>query len=205
MYVPSLTLDTGKEAIGSVQSAEALRWTPESALVQSLKRMHQRAAEGRSIVCDHQNAMRHWQRTQVSHRIRGHIERLGCLPTRATLPTYTYEWVQNAIEHGAAFSNVVEMEVLLGREGVLTSITDPGDGFDPDARIISAQTKNTALYEAEGYPSGRGYGLNGALQSSDVRIGFEHLEHGFRVNLLSSRQEMLDLMVRQEAIVAAYQ
>ncbi len=96
------------------------------------------------------------------------------------------------------------MEVLLGREGVLASITDPGDGFDPDVLMMSAQSKNTALYEAEGYSSGRGYGLHGALQSSDVRIGFEHLEHGFRVNLLSSRQEMLDLMVRQEAMVAGY-
>jgi anti-sigma regulatory factor (Ser/Thr protein kinase) len=204
MYVPSLTLDTGKEAIGSVQSAEALCWAPETGLVQSLKILHQPGVQGRSIERAHQQALRHWQRSGVSRMIRNHIEQLGCLPTRATLPVYTYEWLQNAIEHGAAFSNVVEMEVLLGREGVLASITDPGDGFDPDARMISAQQKNTALYEAQGYPSGRGYGLHGVLQAPDVRIGFEHLDQGFRVTLLSSRQEMLDLMVRQEAMVAAY-
>ncbi len=90
MYVPTLTFDAGKESIGSVMHAESLRWTPEAGLVQSLKALHRRAAEGRSIERDRQNAVRQWERTQVSHRIRNHIEKLGCLPTRATLPTYTY-------------------------------------------------------------------------------------------------------------------
>lgn len=98
-----------------------------------------------------------------------------------------FEWTQNAVEHGAKFNGDVIVETLGGDAGILVSISDAGDGI-PD---LSAKIeKDIVRYSADGFPMGRGYGLQGAKDTDEVAFGFEKNESGFRVHLLVTAEQI---------------
>jgi len=127
---------------------------------------------------------RSWVQTGIPHAIDIAAQSINidaydpCL-----LKILAFEWIQNGLEHGSRFQNDVMVETFGGMDGILVSIADSGNGI---LELDEKLTAESALYQPEYSSTGRGFGLQGAKNTSEISFGFEKNQENFRVSLLVS-------------------
>lgn len=187
--IKPLNLDSGLEEIGETLDHYEIAIEPKSTLMKTLRKLQRLVESGANsdqIEKVSKNARLAWNRLGVWDAIDRAAEKIHEPEVdRRLFKHLVWEWAQNAVEHGAHYNGTVRVETFGGRNGVLVSVHDNGKGIeDLDERI-----KGPQLYSVDYLTMGRGFGLRGTVETSEIAAGFEKDDGEFRVNLLLPAQK----------------
>lgn len=193
-----------REAIGLLKTDRKIVLTANGHFSSNLRKVLARMGSATKSSIDRAtgNLINSWRNTRVPSAIDDATRSLhGIEYDPRLLKHLAFEWAQNGVEHGG-FDGDVIVETIGGDNGILVSVSDNGSGIPNLDQKIEL---DNVRYEAEGFPMGRGYGLQGAKDTEEVIFGFDQNANGFRVNMLVTVEQLEKVTRRRMERMCAMQ